>query len=117
MAAAGAALASTRLIPTSTAARTISKLPASTSTCQTQCLQSGILDGIIGGRVVGTYYSLILMANIMNGTPLAEEKALIQDRFVELASCEDALIWDEYGKPGNIYSAEETRNMVQSKPA
>ena len=80
---------------------------------QTEYLRSGVLDGIIGGHVVGTYYSLILMANIMNGTPLTEEKALIEDKFIELASYEDALIWDEYGMPGNIYSAEETRNMMK----
>ena len=80
---------------------------------QTQYLESGVLDGIIGGHVVGTYYSLILMANLMNGTPLTEEKALIEDNFIELASYEDALICVEYGATGDIYIAEETLNMMQ----
>ena len=79
---------------------------------QTEYLKSGVLDGIIGGHVVGPYYGLILIANIMNGTPLTEEKLILQDNFIELASYEDALVWDTYGKPGTLYSAEETRNMV-----
>ncbi len=79
---------------------------------QTDYLKSGVLDGIIGGHVVGTFYSLILMANLMNGTPLTEEKAILQDNFIELASYEDAQVWDEYGKPGTIYTAEEIKNMM-----
>ena len=35
------------------------------------------------------------------------------DNFIELASYEDALIWDEYGNTGDIYTAEETLNMMQ----
>lgn len=79
---------------------------------QTEYLKSGVLDGIIGGHVVGPYYGLILIANIMNGTPLTDEKLILQDNFIELASYDDAVIWDTYGKPGTLYSAEETRNMV-----
>ena len=79
---------------------------------QTEYLKSGVLDGIIGGHVVGPYYGLILIANIMNGTPLTDEKLVLQDNFIELASYEDAVIWDTYGKPGQLYSAEETQNMV-----
>lgn len=79
---------------------------------QTEYLKSGVLDGIIGGHVVGPYYGLILIANIMNGTPLTDEKLVLQDNFIELASYEDAEAWDTYGKPGTLYSAEETRNMV-----
>lgn len=79
---------------------------------QTEYLKSGVLDGIIGGHVVGPYYGLILIANIMNGTPLTEEKLVLRDNFIELASYEDAMVWDTYGKPGTLYSAEETRNMV-----
>ena len=79
---------------------------------QTEYLKSGVLDGIIGGHVVGPYYGLILIANIMNGTPLTDEKLILQDNFIELASYDDAVIWDTYGKPGNLYSAEETLNMV-----
>ena len=52
------------------------------------------------------------MANLMNGTPLTEEKAILQDNFIELASYEDAQVWDEYGKPGTIYTAEEIKNMM-----
>lgn len=81
---------------------------------QTEYLESGVLDGIIGGHVVGPYYGLILIANIMNGTPLTDEKVIVQDNFIELASYEDAVVWDTYGKPGNIYSAEETVNMIQA---
>ena len=79
---------------------------------QTEYLKSGVLDGIIGGHVVGPYYGLILIANIMNGTPLTEEKLVLRDNFIELASYEDAMVWDTYGKPGTLYSAEETRNIV-----
>ena len=79
---------------------------------QTEYLKSGVLDGIIGGHMVGPYYGLILIANIMNGTPLTEEKLVLRDNFIELASYEDAMVWDTYGKPGTLYSAEETRNMV-----
>lgn len=79
---------------------------------QTEYLKSGVLDGIIGGHVVGPYYGLILIANIINGTPLTTEKLILQDNFIELASYEDAVVWDTYGKPGALYSAEETRNMV-----
>jgi ABC-type sugar transport system substrate-binding protein len=79
---------------------------------QTEYLKSGVLDGIIGGHVVGPYYGLILIANIMNGTPLTDEKLVLQDNFIELASYEDAVVWDTYGKPGQLYSAEETQNMV-----
>lgn len=79
---------------------------------QTEYLQSGILDGIIGGHVVGTFYSLILIANKINDTPLTEDKMLIQDNFIELASYEDAQVWDEYGKPGRIYTEDEILNMM-----
>lgn len=79
---------------------------------QTEYLKSGTLDGIIGGHVVGPFYSLILIANIMNGTPLTEDKMIIQDNFIELSSYEDALIWDEYGKAGKLYSTEEIQNMM-----
>lgn len=79
---------------------------------QAEYLESGILDGIIGGHVVGPFYSLILISNIMNGTPLTDEKMIIQDNFIELSSYEDALIWEEYGKVGNIYSEDEIKDMV-----
>lgn len=79
---------------------------------QTEYLESGILDGIIGGHVVGTFYSLILVANKINGTPLTEEKMLIKDNFIEITSYDDAVIWDEYGKPGRIYTEEEILNMM-----
>lgn len=81
---------------------------------QTEYLKSGVLDGIIGGHVVGPYYGLILIANIINGTPLTEEKVVLQDNFIELTSYDDAVAWDTYGKPGEIYSAEETVNMIQA---
>ena len=80
---------------------------------QTEYLKSGVLDGIIGGHVVGPYYSLILIANIMNGTPLTEEKVVMQDMFIELTNGEDADKWDTYGKPGELYSAEETLQMMK----
>lgn len=79
---------------------------------QTEYLQSGVLDGIIGGHVVGPLYSLVLIANIMNETPLTEDKLVILDNFIELASYDEALIWDEYGKPGTIYSEKEIKNMM-----
>lgn len=79
---------------------------------QTEYLQSGVLDGIIGGHVVGPYYGLILVANIINGTPLTDEKVVLLDNFIELASYEDAVVWDTYGKPGTLYTAEETVNMI-----
>ena len=79
---------------------------------QTDYLKSGILDGIIGGHVVGPFYSLILIANIMNGTPLTEDKVIVEDKFIELSSHEDALIWDEYGNTGNIYSSDEIEQMM-----
>lgn len=81
---------------------------------QTEYLKSGVLDGIIGGHVVGPYYGLILIANIINGTPLTEDKVIIQDNFIELTSYDDAVAWDTYGKPGEIYSQEETVNMIQA---
>lgn len=80
---------------------------------QTEYLKSGVLDGIIGGHVVGPYYSLILIANIMNGTPLTEEKVIMQDMFIELTNGDDADAWDTYGKPGELYSAEETLQMMK----
>ena len=64
--------------------------------------------------MVGPYYGLILIANIINGTPLTEEKVVLQDNFIELTSYDDAVAWDTYGKPGEIYSAEETVNMIQA---
>ena len=80
---------------------------------QTEYLKSGVLDGIIGGHVVGPYYSLILIANIMNGTPLTEEKVVMQDMFIELTNGDDADKWDTYGKLGELYSAEETLQMMK----
>lgn len=79
---------------------------------QTEYLESGAIDGIIGGHVCGPLYSLVLIANIMNGTPLTEEKCIIKGNFIELASFEDAQNWDKYGKDGKIYSAEEIQNMM-----
>ena len=79
---------------------------------QAEYLKSGILDVAVGGYVCGMYYSIILMVNQLNGTPLTDEKVIMEDNNIYLTNYEDALLWDEYGLPGNMYSAEETRNAI-----
>lgn len=79
---------------------------------QAEYLKTGALDGIIGGHVVGTFYSLILMANIMNGTPLTDEPVIQQDNFITLDNYDDAALWDSYAQTGDFYSADEIKNMM-----
>ena len=47
-------------------------------------LKSGLLSGMIGGHVAGGAYSVIMLVNKLNGTPLVEGPAFIKDLFLDV---------------------------------
>ncbi|MBR1780359.1 MAG: substrate-binding domain-containing protein [Oscillospiraceae bacterium] len=81
---------------------------------QQDYMNSGILDGIIGGHFAGPTYSVILMVNRLQGNPLAESGVILRDSFIELGSAEEA---DEYATKiyGNcLYTDEQLANCLVS---
>lgn len=47
-------------------------------------LKSGLLSGMVGGHVAGGAYSVIMLVNKLNGTPLMDGPAFIKDLFLDV---------------------------------
>ena len=76
-------------------------------------MEQGALHGIVGGHFAGPTYTAIQMINILNGTPLTEEKVQLQDMFIKLGSNEEAQTYANYIKEvGYLYSEEEIKNCL-----
>jgi ABC-type sugar transport system substrate-binding protein len=82
---------------------------------QFEYMESGALTAIIGGHFTGPTYAAILIANIINGTPLTEDKLIFEDQFIELDSAETAKKYADYmnGSGGVLYTEEEIRNCLK----
>jgi hypothetical protein len=84
---------------------------------QYEYMADGVLDGMIGGHFSGPVYSAILMANAIQGNPLAEGGQLIRCNFIELASAEDAKTYNDNVCGKYFYSDEELANcLVRNNP-
>lgn len=79
---------------------------------QTTYMEQDALQAIIGGHFAGPSYSAILIANILNGTPLMDEPVILQDQFIKLGSLEEAKNYDENVYNGTLYTAEEITNCL-----
>lgn len=79
---------------------------------QTTYMEQGALDAIIGGHFAGPSYSAVLIANVLNGTPLTDGPVIMQDQFIKLGSLEDAKSYDENVYSGTLYSAEEIADCL-----
>ena len=76
-------------------------------------MEQGALHGIVGGHFAGPTYTAIQMINILNGTPLTEEKVQLQDMFIKLGSNEEAQTYANYiNEVGYLYSEEEIKNCL-----
>lgn len=78
---------------------------------QTQYFESGILEYVTGGHIAGAVYGVIMLVNQLNGTPLADGPAFIEDKFLEADGVEEAVAYDTcYFGGVNLFTEEEIRN-------
>lgn len=80
---------------------------------QYQYMEEGKLSAIIGGHFSGPAYSAILMANVINGTPLTDGPISIEDKFIELATVEEAKRYEDGVYNGSLYTADEIKQCLK----
>lgn len=81
---------------------------------QTEYFEKGQEAGIIGGHHLGGMYGLILLTNVMNGTPLTEEKVYLLNKYVELTSYEQCKEWAYHIWDNNAYTGEEVLQYIKA---
>lgn len=76
-----------------------------------QYIKDGTLTAMIGGHVAGGAYSVIMLVNALNGTPLVDGPAFIKDNFLDVdANNVDDLDICYFHK--QFYTDEELQNCV-----
>ena len=74
-------------------------------------LKSGLLSGMVGGHVAGGVFSVIMLVNKLNGTPLADGPAFIKDLFLDVTPQDvDDLNVCYYHK--QFFTDEQIKNCV-----
>ena len=81
---------------------------------QTEYFAKGQEAAVIGGHHLGGMYGLILLTNIMNGTPLTEEKVYLQNNYVVLDSNEDCQEWAYHIWDNDAYTGEEILQYIKA---
>ena len=82
---------------------------------QTEYFEKGQEAGAIGGHHLGGMYNTILLTNVMNGTPLTEEKPYLLNRYVTITSTEESEQWASHVWNGNnAYSGEEILPYIKA---
>lgn len=81
---------------------------------QTEYFKNGQEAGVIGGHHLGGMYGVILLTNIMNGTPLTNEKVYLLNRYVELTSYEQCVEWAYHIWDNNAYTGEEILPYIKA---
>lgn len=81
---------------------------------QAEYFEKGQEAGAIGGHHMGAMYNTILLTNIMNGTPLTEEKPYMLNNYVELTSVEQCKEWEYHIWENNAYTGEEILQYIKA---
>ncbi len=81
---------------------------------QTEYFEKGQEAGIIGGHHLGGMYGLILLTNVMNGTPLTDEKVYLLNKYVELTSYEQCVEWAYHIWDNDAYTGEEILQYIKA---
>ncbi|MBC5580468.1 substrate-binding domain-containing protein [Anaerofilum sp. BX8] len=70
--------------------------------------------GVIGGHHLGGMYNTILLTNIINGTPLTDEKPYLLNHYVELTTTEQCEQWAHHVWDNNAYTGEEILQYIKA---
>lgn len=81
---------------------------------QTEYFKNGQEAGVIGGHHLGGMYGVILLTNIMNGTPLTNEKVYLLNKYVELTTYEQCVEWAYHIWDNNAYTGEEILPYIKA---
>lgn len=81
---------------------------------QTEYFQNGQEAGVIGGHHLGGMYGVILLTNVMNGTPLTDEKPYLLNKYVELTSYEQCKEWAYHIWDNDAYTGEEILQYIKA---
>lgn len=81
---------------------------------QTEYFENGQESGVIGGHHLGALYNTILLTNIMNGTPLTDEKPYMLNKYVELTSVEQCREWAYHIWDNDAYTGEEVLQYIKA---
>lgn len=81
---------------------------------QTEYFQKGQEAGVIGGHHLGGMYGAILLTNVINGTPLTDEKPYLLNKYVELTSYEQCREWAYHIWDNDAYTGEEILQYIQA---
>lgn len=81
---------------------------------QTEYFQNGQEAGVIGGHHLGGMYGAILLTNVMNGTPLTDEKPYLLNKYVELTSYEQCKEWAYHIWDNDAYTGEEILQYIKA---
>jgi ABC-type sugar transport system substrate-binding protein len=86
---------------------------------QTAFLDNGVLAYVTGGHISGATYAVIMLVNKLNGSPLVDGPAFVEDKFLEADGPEEAAKYDTcYFGGVDLFSDEEIRNCsVAFNPA
>lgn len=81
---------------------------------QTEYFLNGQEAGVIGGHHLGGMYGAILLTNVMNGTPLTDEKPYLLNKYVELTSYEQCKEWAYHIWDNDAYTGEEILQYIKA---
>lgn len=84
------------------------------NSAQDEYFQNGQLAGIIGGHHLGGMYNTILVCNILNGTPLTDEKVFMQDNYLEIDSAEESAIYQKNIAEDAAYYGDEILQFIKA---
>lgn len=70
--------------------------------------------GVIGGHHLGGMYNAIMLTNVMNGTPLTDEKPYMLNHYVELTSAEQCEQWAHHVWDNNAYNGDEILQYIKA---
>lgn len=81
---------------------------------QTEYFENGQEAGVIGGHHLGAMYNTILLTNVMNGTPLTDEKPYMLNKYVELTTVEQCREWAYHIWDNDAYTGEEILQYIKA---
>lgn len=81
---------------------------------QPEYFANGQEAAVIGGHHLGGMYNTILLTNIMNGTPLTDEKPYILNGYIELTSAEECEQWAAHVWEDNAYHGDEILQYIKA---
>ena len=81
---------------------------------QTEYFENGQEAYVIGGHHLGGMYGAILLTNVLNGTPLTDEKPYLLNSYIELTSYEQCKEWAYHIWDNDAYTGEEILQYIKA---